>query len=384
MTAIPAAPVQSGLEGVVAFATRIAEPDRDGGALRYRGIDLDELAGTVPYEQVWSLLVDGALRPASPAAPHALEVRSGDHRADLQAAIAAIAPRSASGRSSTSPPSRRAPTSRAVGDGALARRAVRARRRPPGRARAGHRHGRAARRALPHRVARRARPAPRPCDRRLLGQRGRARHECLDIRRARVIASTGADVAAALSGAVGALSGPLHGGAPSRVLAMLDDVQRTGDADGWVRAALDRGERIMGFGHRVYRAEDPRARVLRRRARAGLGGSRPPRRSSAPPWRSCAPASPTACSPPTSSSGLRSCSTSPTCRPRSSPRCSPAPGPRAGRRTSSTEGRGPARPAHGALRGRGAATAGPNSPARVPDRRQSQPSARRMMSRRAR
>ena len=83
---------------------------------------------------------------------------------------------------------------------------------------------------------------------------------------ARVIASTGADVAAALSGAVGALSGPLHGGAPARVLTMLDDVEREGDADRYVKAVLDRGERLMGFGHRVYRAEDPRARVLRRTA----------------------------------------------------------------------------------------------------------------------
>jgi citrate synthase len=79
-----------------------------------------------------------------------------------------------------------------------------------------------------------------------------------------VIASTGADTATALSGAVGALSGPLHGGAPSRVLQMLDDVERAGDAVGYVKALLDRGERLMGFGHRVYRAEDPRARVLRR------------------------------------------------------------------------------------------------------------------------
>jgi citrate synthase len=84
---------------------------------------------------------------------------------------------------------------------------------------------------------------------------------------ARVVASTGADVAAALSAAVGALSGPLHGGAPSRVLTMLDDVEKTGDAEKYVKDALDRGERLMGFGHRVYRAEDPRARVLRRTAR---------------------------------------------------------------------------------------------------------------------
>jgi citrate synthase len=90
---------------------------------------------------------------------------------------------------------------------------------------------------------------------------------------ARVVASTGADVAAALSAAVGALSGPLHGGAPSRVLKMLDDVAASGDAERYVKELLDRGERLMGFGHRVYRAEDPRARVLRRTARA-LGAPR--------------------------------------------------------------------------------------------------------------
>jgi citrate synthase len=90
---------------------------------------------------------------------------------------------------------------------------------------------------------------------------------------ARVVASTGADVAACLSSAVGALSGPLHGGAPARVLAMLDEVEKEGDATRWVSKALDRGDRLMGFGHRVYRAEDPRARVLRRTA-AALGARR--------------------------------------------------------------------------------------------------------------
>jgi citrate synthase len=90
---------------------------------------------------------------------------------------------------------------------------------------------------------------------------------------ARVIASTGADVAACLSGAVGAMSGPLHGGAPSRVLHMLDAVEGEGDAAAYVKGVLDRGERLMGFGHRVYRAEDPRARVLRRTAKE-LGAPR--------------------------------------------------------------------------------------------------------------
>jgi citrate synthase len=90
---------------------------------------------------------------------------------------------------------------------------------------------------------------------------------------ARVISSTGADVAAAISGAIGAMSGPLHGGAPARVLGMIEEVERTGDPDAYVRGVLDRGERLMGFGHRVYRAEDPRARVLRRTARE-LGAPR--------------------------------------------------------------------------------------------------------------
>src|SRR5438094_10161245 len=84
---------------------------------------------------------------------------------------------------------------------------------------------------------------------------------------ARVVASTGADCGAAMSAAVGALSGPLHGGAPARALPMLDEVMRMGDPEKWVRDTLDNGQRIMGFGHRVYRAEDPRSRILKRTAK---------------------------------------------------------------------------------------------------------------------
>jgi len=90
---------------------------------------------------------------------------------------------------------------------------------------------------------------------------------------ARIAASTGADCAACLASAVGSLSGPLHGGAPARVLPMLDAVAESGDPERYVHDLLARGERIMGFGHRVYRAEDPRARVLRRTAHK-LGSSR--------------------------------------------------------------------------------------------------------------
>ncbi|MDX3629273.1 citrate synthase/methylcitrate synthase [Streptomyces europaeiscabiei] len=80
---------------------------------------------------------------------------------------------------------------------------------------------------------------------------------------ARVIASTGADVAACLVGAVGALSGPLHGGAPSRALDTLDVIGTPDRIDTWIRERVHAGDRIMGFGHPVYRTEDPRSRMLR-------------------------------------------------------------------------------------------------------------------------
>lgn len=83
---------------------------------------------------------------------------------------------------------------------------------------------------------------------------------------ARVITSTGASVPAALGGAVGALSGPLHGGAPSRVLDMINDIGDPGRAETWARRRLEAGEKLMGFGHAVYRHHDPRSETLRRAA----------------------------------------------------------------------------------------------------------------------
>jgi citrate synthase len=88
---------------------------------------------------------------------------------------------------------------------------------------------------------------------------------------ARVVASTGADLAAAVVAAIGAFSGPLHGGAPDRALASLDAIGSPDRIDAWVRARLEAGDRIMGFGHAVYRVEDPRAVLLRETARE-LGG----------------------------------------------------------------------------------------------------------------
>lgn len=90
---------------------------------------------------------------------------------------------------------------------------------------------------------------------------------------ARVITSTGADVAACLVGAVGALSGPLHGGAPSRALDTLDAIGTPDRIDPWIRERVLAGERIMGFGHAIYRTEDPRSRMLREVAQS-FGGPR--------------------------------------------------------------------------------------------------------------
>ena len=257
--------VQSGLEGVVAFATEIAEPDKEGGALRYRGVDIEELVGKVPFERVWGLLVDGSFEPGlPPAEPHPLSVRSGDPRVDVQSALALLGPewgfqpvidttdeeaRDELARASVMALSFVAQSARGAG-------------RPP----------------VPQKVIDQATTIPERFLTRWRGEADPDHVKAIDAYwisaaehgmnastfTARVITSTGADVAAALSGAVGALSGPLHGGAPSRVLKMLDAVEAEGDADRRVKRALDAGERLMGFGHRVYRAEDPRARVLRR------------------------------------------------------------------------------------------------------------------------
>ncbi len=89
----------------------------------------------------------------------------------------------------------------------------------------------------------------------------------------RVIASTRSDMVSALTGAIGAMKGPLHGGAPGPVLDMLLDIKTAENAEPWVRAELAAGRRIMGFGHRVYKVRDPRAAVLAKVAEE-MGGAR--------------------------------------------------------------------------------------------------------------
>ncbi|MEI2765394.1 MAG: citrate synthase 2 [Dermatophilaceae bacterium] len=253
-----------GLEGVIAFETTIAEPDREGSALRYRGVDIEDLVGTVSFGNVWGLLVDDDFYPGlPPAEPFPLPVHSGDVRVDVQSALAQLTPiwgfrplldidlaeaRENLARASVMALSFVGQSARGLTRPMVPQREV-------------DKANTIVERFM---IRWRGEPDPRHVEAVDAYWVSAAEHGMnASTFTARVIASTGADVAACLSGAVGAMSGPLHGGAPSRVLHMLEGVERTGDARRWVCDVLDRGERLMGFGHRVYRAEDPRAKVLR-------------------------------------------------------------------------------------------------------------------------
>jgi citrate synthase len=265
-----------GLEGVVAFETEIAEPDREGGALRYRGVDIEELVGHVPYEKVWGLLVDENPEPGMPD-PDDYHPRflSGNAPADLQAATARLSAEWALGKLvEISDEQARDDLGRLSAQmmAIVARSA---------RVNDGHTDD------VPDDVVAEGESAAEKFLLRWRGEADPAHVKAIDTYwictaehglnastfTARVVASTGADTGAAMSAAVGALSGPLHGGAPAHVIPMLEECERAGDADAYVRDLLDSGKRIMGFGHRVYRAEDPRARLLRRTARE-LGSPR--------------------------------------------------------------------------------------------------------------
>ncbi|PWU24456.1 MAG: citrate synthase [Candidatus Rokuibacteriota bacterium] len=265
-----------GLEGIVAVETEIAEPDREGGSLRYRGIDIEELVGHVPYEQVWGLLVDDDIHSAMPDPdPYEPARLTGRAPSDLQAETARLSAEWRLGKlNEISDEQAREDLGRLSAQmmSIVARSA---------RVADGHED------PVPDEVVEAGETA---AEKFLLRWRGKAdpRHvTAIDTYwictaehglnastfTARVVASAGADCGAALSAAVGALSGPLHGGAPAYVIPMLDEVAATGDPERWVEETLGSGRRIMGFGHRIYRAEDPRSRILKRTAKE-LGSPR--------------------------------------------------------------------------------------------------------------
>ena len=257
-----------GLEGDIAFETEIAEPDKDGGSLRYRGVDIEDLVGRVSFAHIWGLLVDNEFsRGLPPAEPFPIPVHSGDVRVDVQSGIAMLAPvwglkplldiddqtaRDNLARVSVMAMSFVAQAARGLGQPMIPQTRI------------------DEAQTIVERFMVRWRGDPNPKHVQAVDAYfvSAAEHGMnASTFTSRVIASTGADVAAAISGAIGAMSGPLHGGAPSRVLGMIEEIERTGDAQGYVKNILDRGDRLMGFAHRVYRAQDPRARVLRRTAR---------------------------------------------------------------------------------------------------------------------
>ena len=258
-----------GLEGVVAVQTEIAEPDREGGSLRYRGIDIEELVGHVAYEKVWGLLVDDDISSAMPdPEPYEPTGLTGNAPSDLQTETARLSGlwkldklNEISDEQAREDLGRLSAQMMEI----VARSAAKADGREP----------------APDDVVAKGETA---AEKFLLRWRGEADPDhvkAIDTYwictaehglnastfTARVVASTGADCGAALSAAVGALSGPLHGGAPAYVKPMLEEVAASGDPEGWVKQTLDSGKRIMGFGHRIYRAEDPRSRILKRAAK---------------------------------------------------------------------------------------------------------------------
>jgi citrate synthase len=259
-----------GLEGVVAVETEIAEPDREGGSLRYRGVDIAELVGHYPYERVWGLLVDNDLDSSMPdPEPYEPAALTGNAPSDLQAETARLAGEWKLGKlNEISDEQAREDLGRLSAQmmAIVARSA---------RVADGHTD------PVPEEVVAKGKTA---AEKFLLRWRGEAdpKHvKAVDTYwictaehglnastfAARIVASTGADCGASLSSAVGALSGPLHGGAPAYVKPMLEEVAATGDPETWVKETLDAGKRIMGLGHRIYRAEDPRSRILKETAK---------------------------------------------------------------------------------------------------------------------
>jgi citrate synthase len=258
-----------GLEGVVAVETEIAEPDKEGGTLRYRGVDIEELVGHVPYERVWGLLVDNDLNSAMPGPePYEPPALTGNAPADLQTETARLSGVWKLGKlNEISDEQAREDLGRLSGQmmAIVARSA---------RIADGHTD------PIPEEVVARGETAAEKFLLRWRGEADPRQVKAIDTYwictaehglnastfTARVVASTGADCGAALSAAVGALSGPLHGGAPAYVKPMLEEVASMGDPERWVRERLAAKKLIMGFGHRIYRAEDPRSRILKRTA----------------------------------------------------------------------------------------------------------------------
>jgi citrate synthase len=261
-----------GLEGVVAAHTVLSDVDGAAGRLIIRGHSLDDLAGRWSFEDVLALLWTGFF----PDLPERLAGRLGQARQEVFAHTASLdADQVARGHleavraliallddGDSLALALRLVAAPAVFSAAAIRIAAGHRPIPPDPSR-GHAED----------ILRMARGEPG----------GAAETAALDTYlvtvadhglnastfAARVVASTRAGLTSAVLAGLSALKGPLHGGAPGPVIEMLDQVGAAGNARPWLEAALERGDRLMGFGHRIYRVRDPRADALKR-AIAGL------------------------------------------------------------------------------------------------------------------
>lgn len=274
-----------GLKGLAVADTALGGVRGEAGFFHYRQYDAAQLARRCTLEDVWTLLVDGALPPttavidAGPLRPlpdpvaelvDAAAVRLADPMSTLRCGLLALADVESRGPTlDRSPAERRDDALRlaAVVPTILARHHRVRHGQPPLEPDPALGHTADYLRMLIGSV-----PSPeaaRAVERYLVATVDHGFNASTFT--GRVVASTGADVAGALVAAVGALTGPLHGGAPSRCIAMIDEIGTPDRAAAWVRDRLATGEKVMGFGHAVYRAEDPRGVVLREAAER-LGG----------------------------------------------------------------------------------------------------------------
>ena len=265
-----------GLENVVAAETVLSEVDGQAGRLVIRGYAVEELAGRVTYEEAARLLLEGFFNDLPVELAPALGAARAEifaHAAALDTQLLALTPMEAMRALTARLPdgdelatALRLIAAPAVFTAAVVRRQAGA---PP----------LAPDPALSHAadILRMLRGAPAP------DAEVKAFETYLvtvidhglnaSTFTARVIASTLAGLASAFVGGISALKGPLHGGAPGPVIEMLDGIGAPANARPWIEAALDRGDRLMGFGHRVYKVRDPRADALKGAVRKLASGS---------------------------------------------------------------------------------------------------------------
>ena len=268
--------MSDGLEDVVAAHTVMSEVDGQRGVLIIRGRSLDELAGRARFEDLASLLFSGFFDDL----PSDLTAALGAARVEVFSEVAGLD----TGLLDRSPiEAMRALTARlADGDDlATALRLLAA----PAVFTAAVVRGQAGEAPVPPDAS-----LPHAADilRMLRGKPAtQAQIDALDTYlvtvsdhglnastfAARVIASTRAGLTSAVLGGISALKGPLHGGAPGPVIEMLDEIGQPANARAWIESALARGDRLMGFGHRVYRVRDPRADALKTAVRKMSEGS---------------------------------------------------------------------------------------------------------------